>query len=297
MEYMEFMKLKEAKSHGDFLTPISYYYCCIPDDFSLLPMHWHEEMEIAYVTDGSGIYTIDLETFPVEKGDLIIIQPYILHMVKQHYKHTFATSTFVFSLDMLSSLKTDASSIKYFSPILHNKVRFLKIIKPSHPIYQNLKNCFFLLKDCFLEKPYGYELELKSLLTHFLFVLFRNHSYQKSEEITLNKNTTLLIKRVLNHIQLNYSEELTIPELSSLCDFSEYHFMRFFKKHMGMTCIDYINNYRLDLSATLLREKPASIMNIAMDTGFHNISYFNKLFKKKFGMTPSEYRKFSATLS
>ena len=73
-------------------------------------------------------------------------------------------------------------------------------------------------------------------------------------------------------------------------NFSEYHFMRFFKKHLGVTCIEYINNYRLDIAAKKLSMTNHSIMEVALETGFNNISYFNKLFKEKFKVTPKEFR-------
>ena len=66
--------------------------------------------------------------------------------------------------------------------------------------------------------------------------------------------------------------------------------MRFFKKHMGLTSIQYINNYRLEKAAYLLTSTNNSIMDISLEVGFDNLSYFNKLFKKKYNITPKEFR-------
>ena len=60
---------------------------------------------------------------------------------------------------------------------------------------------------------------------------------------------------------------------------------------MGMTCVDYINEYRLKIATNLLETTDMSIMEIAVKVGVNNISYFNKIFKKKFNLTPKEYRK------
>ena len=75
------------------------------------------------------------------------------------------------------------------------------------------------------------------------------------------------------------------------CGNGSFYFMRFFKQYMHMTCVEYLNQYRMDIAAGKLSAGTESITDIAMDAGFNNISYFNRVFKKSFGMTPREYRK------
>ena len=99
------------------------------------------------------------------------------------------------------------------------------------------------------------------------------------------------IRLVIDYIQENYQRLLTIQELAGLLHLSEPYFMRFFKKHTGMTCVDYMNDYRMERAVELLQTTNLSIMEISMQVGMHNISYFNRLFKKKYQMTPKEYRK------
>ena len=67
--------------------------------------------------------------------------------------------------------------------------------------------------------------------------------------------------------------------------------MKFFKKYMGITCIDYINDYRLNIATNLLETTDIQVMEIANKVGISNVSYFNRIFKKKFNLTPKEYRK------
>lgn len=291
MEYLEFLKLKESNSHGDFLLPLSYYYCLLPEDFSILPMHWHEEMEMTYITKGCCLYEIELESYLLEEGDLLFIQPCHLHTIKYTGTVPAVTQSFVFQLGMLQSFQTDASSIKFFMPLTHNEVYMKRIIKPEDIQYQPLKRAFFELTDTYEKKPFGYELKIKALLFHIFYLLFSNGYIHKKKELSLKQSATEKIKMVLTHIQTNYARPLSVAELAAVCDFSEYHFMRFFKKHVGITCIEYINNYRLDVASRMLEKSDIPVLNIALDVGFTNISYFNKLFKQKFQVTPSVYRK------
>ena len=99
------------------------------------------------------------------------------------------------------------------------------------------------------------------------------------------------LKNVLDYIDLHYAEPLTISELAELCYFSEYHFMRFFKKHMNMTCIQYINNVRLEKAVELFEHGETSILEVSLSVGFHNLSYFHRAFKAKYHMTPLSFIK------
>ena len=95
-----------------------------------------------------------------------------------------------------------------------------------------------------------------------------------------------MLKAVLDYIELHYPDSISISELARLCFFSDYHFMRFFKKHMGMTCVEYLNNLRLEKSVELFEQGNSSILEVSLSVGFHNLSYFHRAFKKKYHVTP-----------
>ena len=86
-------------------------------------------------------------------------------------------------------------------------------------------------------------------------------------------------------------EKITIEDIAKELGLSQSHFMKFFKNTMGTTFTNYLNDYRLTLSSRLLVSSDSSILDIAAEAGFENLSYFNRLFKKRFGVTPREYRK------
>ena len=86
-------------------------------------------------------------------------------------------------------------------------------------------------------------------------------------------------------------EKITIEDIANEVDLSQSHFMKYFKNTMGTSFIDYLNDYRLTMVSRLLVSSESSILDIAAESGFDNLSYFNRMFKKRFGMTPREYRK------
>jgi AraC-like DNA-binding protein len=92
-------------------------------------------------------------------------------------------------------------------------------------------------------------------------------------------------------MQEHYAESITVGELADLCGFSQVHFMNVFKEAIGATCIQYLIEYRLAQAAARLQESDEPVTQIALDTGFQNISYFNRTFKIHYHVTPTAYRR------
>lgn len=290
------LSLREDNAHGNFLLPIMKYHCNIPEHFSILPLHWHEQMEFTLIQEGTALYHINLDTYTVKSGDIIIITPFTLHDIHQYDEISMTSDTFVFNLSMLNLKTPDACSIKYLSPIYESQYTFPCLIHPDHPSYPRLLSIFHRLNHFYEEQKEGFELGIKATLFEFFATLFAEGLAEKNYSVTLNNSHSDKLKLVLDYIGQNLNSPLTIKELSNLCHFSEYYFMNFFKKYTGMTCIQYINAHRLDLAATYLRTKTLPVMDIALEVGFDNISYFNKLFKAKYKVTPKQYRNTCKTL-
>ena len=280
--------LQEPVQHGSIMFPLEYYHCIFPLSLSGLPVHWHEEFEITLVRKGSCTYQIDLQPYLIREGDFLLLPPEMLHGISGKPETEFITDSFVFRLDMLESPMPDTCTTQFFSPLASQRSRFPVHLPSSNPVVPFLQESFDRIRQMFLEKPFGYELEIKSEFLHFFFLLFSHVPCQKKD--AEHKEITDKLKLVLLYIREHYQQPVTVQELAGLCHFSEYHFMRFFKRHMNMTCIEYLNQYRLEMASRQLTETELPVTSIALESGFNNISYFNRVFKKKFGVTPKEYR-------
>ncbi|WP_243159449.1 helix-turn-helix domain-containing protein [Clostridium sp. SM-530-WT-3G] len=286
------LNLKENTHHGDFILPFTTYHCEFSDSFSFVPIHWHKEMEITLIKKGQGIHKIDLNPLNVEEGDIVFVKPSLLHSIEQTAnKDIMIWSTMVFNLNMLNSALTDGCLIKFFAPIFNSQNELPMIIRKDSPGYDDVLLTIKRIFECYDKKIYGFELELKSLLYHLFYIIYSNKLVKEKKVSTITKEVSDTIKLILKFIHENYEKDLSVEEIALKCNFSEYHFMRFFKKHIGMTCIEYINNYRLETASSLLSNTNKSILDISFKVGFNNVSYFNKLFKKKYNITPKEFRK------
>ena len=94
----------------------------------------------------------------------------------------------------------------------------------------------------------------------------------------------------MEHINQNFHKAIKLSEVAKLCNMTEAAFSRFFKTKTGMTFIDCLNEVRLGNASRMLIDTSQSIAEIAYHCGFNNISNFNRIFKKKKGTTPKDFR-------
>ena len=101
-----------------------------------------------------------------------------------------------------------------------------------------------------------------------------------------------MINSTISYIQSRYNQKINISDLTKMVHISEYHFLRIFKKYTGISPYEYITNYRINKSKTLLGETSLSINEIAFEVGFNNINNYIRSFKKLVGTTPMNYRNY-----
>ncbi len=282
------LEQKEDAKHGEAFFPVQKYITNLKPDYPVVTTHWHNEAEFTLITEGQALYQIDLTEYPVEAGDLLFIPPLVLHSISLQEYPKISSETYVFHMNFLGGNSTDICSTRYLTPLMNQEFSMPYLIKPEHPAYASLRKIFNQINSLYGEAVTGYELALKSLFLQAIFLLLQ---YSKRNLSSGTDTSSDKLKQVLDYIETHYAENITISELAKLCYFSDYHFMRFFKKHMNMTCVEYINNLRLEKSVELFEQGNTSILDVSLSTGFHNLSYFHKIFKQKYHMTPKSFLK------
>jgi len=142
------------------------------------------------------------------------------------------------------------------------------------------------------QKCFAYMLKMKGLLFLSLSkllanspMLTHNNGYSKD---TFNVQR---LKTVLQYIQSNYQDKISLKALASLESMSEEHFCRFFKKFMNRTPVDYLNSFRIQKATKILECTDKKIYEITLDVGFNCFSNFIATFRKYMEVSPSKYRK------
>lgn len=282
--------MHETKTHGKLSFPYTVYHGNIPEYLCSFPLHWHDEMEIIYVTDGMGIVTVQDKKYTLQTGDMIIILPQTIHSIEQLDDMRMEYYNILFQFSLFTSNANDQCYEKYLKPFHEHS----KTITPYLPAGDQLNQLLLpsisdLIKN--RKKSYhGYELMIKSNLLAIMHHLSLHSTPISSEELSL-QSIYRRLKRLLSFIQTNYDVSISVSQAADSCGFSESHFMKLFKKLTGKTFIQYLKAYRLEMAAEQLATGTQKVIEVSENTGFHNHSYFTRSFIEKYGMPPREYRK------
>ena len=196
----------------------------------------------------------------------------------------------IFKPELLSSGANDLCMLQYMKPLLDGTLPVEHFLTPAHEVFESLSNCIRQIDLVCADQTTGWQLAVKSALFYFFFLLISERQ-KKTVSISHNPKSLEKMKTVLKYVEEHYTEKLTIDDMAKLTFYSKSHFMKFFKVHMGTGFTEYLNDYRLAMAARLLKSSDESILMIAEESGFDNLSYFNRIFKRKYGVSPGSYRK------
>ncbi len=289
MNILEYENYQEKKEHTTLEFPYNTYLCSIPLDFELVPPHWHDEIEIIYIKKGQGIVTVDFKEYHVSALTLVFILPGQLHSIAQYKDESMEYENIIFDHTMLVPKKSDSVNEDFLKPLTQGKITVPTVFSQVYPYFNDIVAPIDACDEICKTKPQGYQLYIKSMLYQFFFILdnrCRNLVTPKKDRKTIDK-----MKIVIKYVENNYANKITIAEIAGVIGFSESHFMRYFKETMGTSFIEYLKDYRLTMAARLLQSSDDAILDISVEVGFDNLSYFNRSFKARYGMTPRQYRK------
>lgn len=288
MNFSEFQRYKENKVHTDPSFPYNTYLCSIPLDFPYVPYHWHEETEFIVIQKGCGMVHVNFNQHKVSAGSIVVVLPGQIHSISEIPGMKMEYENILFRNEMLFSKSDDLCSSDFLTPLFHGTIPVDDHIHPGLAYYDTFSSIIKEMDHLCEFRPYGYQLALKGYLFQLLFLLASN---QKGQYMTPAKEKSLeKMKFILQYVQDHYQEPISIEEVAALCHYSPSHFMKFFKTNMKTSFIHYLNDYRLTIAHRLLGSSEDSILSIAQQSGFDNLSYFNRLFKRKYGVTPKEIR-------
>lgn len=290
MNLKEYQNYHEEKVHTNLEFPYNTYICTIPLDFMEVPMHWHDEMEIIAVKKGRGRISINYETYTVSAGTILFIPSGLIHSIQGLEDTVMEYENILFTADFLLSHHEDLCSTQFIRPLFENTVAFdTYVLTPELSYYAEIAALLEKVDHLSDKRPEGYQLAIKGFFFQIFFILF---SHKKKDPATTQTPKSIeKMKQLIKYMEEHYTEPLTIEEMAALIHYSPSHFMKFFKNTMGTSFISYLNDYRLTMAARNLQHSSDSILEIASQSGFDNLSYFNRLFKRKYGVTPSQFRK------
>ena len=236
MNILEYENYHERKTHVEFEFPYNTYLCSIPLDFSRVPVHWHEEMELIYIKKGKGVVTVDFKQHTVTGPTIVLILPGQLHSIDQFGDEIIEYENIIFNYNMLISKNPDYIDTDFITPLIRGKITVPTVFTPVYPYYEDVARPIDACDEICKTKPQGYQLFIKSMLFQFFFIL----DNRCRNLIPPPKNKTAIDKMriVLKYVENNYPKKITIADIAEVAGFSESHFMRYFKETIGTSFID-----------------------------------------------------------
>lgn len=250
---------------------IAYY----TQENRIIPSHWHNHLELLLVEHGSMEIQTDEEQYLLTSGDIFIVNSGVVHQTKILKKSTILLLQIPYSM-VKNSLPT-VSSIRFscYHPVSKNSITLVQISQQ--------------LKEVYLDKEFGYIFLFNSLLQQLLYILTKHHTCEKTDNLISNKHRVKL-QKVVSYMTENYSDPITIEEVSKLLNYNPDYFCRFFKKYMGSTFLEYLNLIRLIHIHSDLLETDKTVTELQNRHGFTNYKVFSREFKKLYGVTPGKVR-------
>lgn len=281
-------KGRELQNHGNLAFPCAWY-CSGPNQGDV-PWHWHEEIELVYLSKGTLQCAVGNRRFPLRKGEALFINTGIPHAFFEESGIPYEESDIVFHPRLIYG---DVGSIfyeKYILPLMRCPsmagFAFRKDLDWQREAALSIKEAVTVCRT----KPELYEFTVREALTNVFTLLLRHNSGELQQ--TEAKSSFLMerVKRMLDYFHSHYQESISVEQLAKQANICKRECQRDFKKVLGLTPTQYFEQYRLAMSLRLLTESSCSIIEIADQCGFQSPSYFTKLFREKYGVTPTAFR-------
>lgn len=274
--------LKENRSHGTDNYPYSQYHIFNAETSFQFPVHWHNELEIIYIRNGKLDISINGQSYTGTRDSIFIVNPKELHFMGST-DISVDYYTIIFPLEFISFQSDDVIEMSLLRPLRNGRICFISRLTVSEAIRDLIEK----LIDANKNDRSLHELNSKIYLLQLFSLLLENPNV-----VTKNKgDNTDTQREMISYIREHFAEKISLSDFASTFHMSEKYISRYFKEHFNITFSKYVNHMRLSHAKKLLDTSDTSVTDIALFSGFPNVSYFIRSFKAAYGVTPLKYRK------
>ncbi|MCL4484340.1 MAG: AraC family transcriptional regulator [Bacteroidetes bacterium] len=269
----------------------SFFIGIFQDNLEKSNWHYHNNFEISFITEGSGkrIVADSIEEF--QPGDLVFIGRNLPHVwIADKELGVLSTRTLEmvflqFTSDVLNPQMLTLPEFKYVAKALTLSERGIQVVG------QTLNE----VSELMLQMPYLKGFERMLHFFRIMDIIGRSDSliHLASNEYLTARFTSgnKRIAAIHEYLMKNYREKIDLERLAALANLAEGSLCRFFKQKTGLTIFEYLNKIKVEFACKLLMDPNLNIMEVCLDSGFNNLSHFNKHFRETTDVTPTEYRK------
>lgn len=277
---MSYIRYLENKQHSTEGLPLACY--CIDPTHPLyrMPLHWHKEIELLLVYEGEILLTINGTKYPVKAGELCYISEGSIH--------GGVPSNCVYDcldFDLNTLLMQNAMIRPFFKKTLENHLVF-PIFDANHPeLLATAKELFHIART----RQSGWEFFILSKFLELYGMILSQKYYTPMTESKISVQKILQLKSLLEYIDDNCQQEITLDSMAQRMGMSPKYFCRVFREVTHTTPVNYLNAVRIEKASALLVAGKYTVTEVAGLCGFNDSCYFSRIFKRYKDMTPKKF--------
>ena len=257
----------------------------VKDNFDF-PIHYHPEFELNFIKNAKGVRRVIGDHMEeIDDVELVLVGPNLYHG---------------WEMNVCKSKKIHEITIQFHNDLFDEALLSRRIMQSIREMFNRSIHGILFSKKVVLELEERIcKLSKTDGIDYFLEIISLLHDLANSRNQRLLSTYTVDVdkfedddkmKLVYEFVQKNFSEKITLEDVSEVATMSAVSFNRFIKKRTGKTFVNYLNDIRVGYASRWLVEKDLSVSEIAFKSGFNNIANFNRIFKSIKKTTPSQYR-------
>ncbi|MEK6795499.1 MAG: AraC family transcriptional regulator [Spirochaetota bacterium] len=257
------------------------------------PPHRHEFLEFFYVNAGSAVHRLDDNSYALTPGDMVILSPEHEHSFSvvegEHFDITVCVFTPAFLSDADASLDSVIADIflRPFSSFGFEKMRF------SGTAEVKVRSLLAEMIDEYEKRPNGFRVALRAKLTDLLVTIVRAYDADvtvRSRNADTRKSHAIV--DVISFVTGNFRQHLTLESIvSEHTDMTKEYFCVLFKRATGKTFVQHLTDLRLEHAKKLLTSASLSVTEVCFDSGFNDLSHFERIFRRNVGVSPRQFQR------
>lgn len=274
-----FQEISELGVHIAYVTSPNGYHS----------LHWHEEIELLYLLNGEAEIKLEGRKFSLQKKHLTVIES-----CKTHSTYVYSKATTYLCIHISKKYMQ-----KYFPNIEFYQIQCISdlITEEQFPEYLHLCHLMDDLTKLYIQNVPIFLMEAEGIILQILARLIRHFAVNANPKITgRNKLVPERIRNILDYVDDHFREPITLQDASETLGLNREYFCRFFKKHIGISFMQYLNEVRASHVYQSLIHTDTPVAELAEKNGFFNQKQFNKIFRELYCCTPTSVRKQNSTL-
>ncbi|MBE6570641.1 MAG: AraC family transcriptional regulator [Ruminococcaceae bacterium] len=278
------MVYNELTERGNENFPVGFYHLDESHPKYIMQHHWHKELEIIRVIKGKLTVYLNNVEIEMTKNDIVFVNPEIVHGA---IPDKCVYECMVFDPEKILVCTDDGKNIAS-GLVNHTLFIYHRIKSDNIALYTTVCKLF----NSFSVSDPGYQLSAISSLYELFAVICREKLFTDNTSYSnfLKDKNLIKLKKAIEYMRENYKSQISLDELSKAVDVSPKYFCVIFKGMTGMTAFEYLNAYRIEKASKALISTDMGITEIAFSSGFNDLSYFIKTFKKYKNTTPKLFR-------